>query len=233
MKIHCIIHESFEGIGCIKDWIALKKHKVSFTLVFNNEKFPNPADIDWLIIMGGGMSVYEEDKYPQLTQEKEFIRKCIDTKKTILGICLGSQFLADSLGAKVYPAKEKEIGWFPVLLYKNNLPVPLKSLPGSLMAFHWHGDTFDIPKNAVGFASSELTPNQGFFYDENILALQYHYEVDEYAVRKMVQNAEKELSEKGRFIQSSEKIIEGIRYVKENNSIMFRMLDYLESKTKI
>lgn len=232
MRIHCIIHEPFEGIGCIKKWIQLKGHSLSFTLTFNKEAFPKTENFDWLIIMGGGMSVYEDKKYPGLRTEKRFLKKVIKEKKTILGICLGSQFLADALGAKVYPAIEKEIGWFPLTLNKDNWPEQLQSLPQTITVFHWHGDTFDLPDNTVHLASSELTLNQAFLYNDNALALQYHYEVDEEAVKLMIEHADEELSAKGLYIQKKEQIVEGLKYVEENNKIMFQILDYLESKTK-
>ncbi|NJK84994.1 MAG: hypothetical protein HC906_02460 [Bacteroidales bacterium] len=129
MNIHCIIHEKYEGIGCIHTWIRNKNHSVTFTKVYDEEPFPDTSQFDWLIIMGGSMSVYEEDKYPVIKIEKEFIGKCIHENKTILGICLGAQFLAAVLGSKVYPGKEREIGWFPILINKENLPLPLRFIP--------------------------------------------------------------------------------------------------------
>jgi GMP synthase-like glutamine amidotransferase len=232
MKIHCIIHERFEGIGCIRDWIVLKRHTVSFTCIYNQEAFPNPESFDFLIIMGGSMSVYREDIFPVLVNEKKFIRECIRLNKTIIGICLGAQLLADILGAKVYRGMEKEIGWFPVNMKKETLPHSLQTLPGSIMAFHWHGDTFNLPEKASLFASSQATPNQGFFFGEKILALQFHYEVNGEALIEMIENAGNELSERRPFIQNPDEIIDGLKYVDENNRIMFEILDFLESKTE-
>src|SRR5690606_41801416 len=110
LRIHCLQHVPFEGLGCIADWIKEKNHSLTISRLYLHDKFPETAAFDWLIIMGGPMSVYEEEKYPWLTKEKLFIKKAIDEGKTVTGICLGSQLIATALGAAVYPNGEKEIG---------------------------------------------------------------------------------------------------------------------------
>ncbi len=231
MKIQVILHEEFEGLGCIEKWILTKGYALSFTRTFAGDPFPVAGSFDWLIIMGGGMSVYEREKYPFLNDEISFIHSVIQERKTVLGICLGSQLIAHALGSNVYPAAEKEIGWFPVHLNRKNFPAVLKTIPERLLPFHWHGDTFDLPKGAVHLASSKLTPNQAFLYSDNVLALQYHYEVDETAVKRMLDHIPTE-EPNGRYIQSYKQIISGIRHTPANNGIMFKLLDYLERITQ-
>jgi GMP synthase (glutamine-hydrolysing) len=155
----------------------------------------------------------------------------IQASKTILGICFGAQLIADVLGARVYPNKEQEIGWFPVTLNIRNLPSELRLLPPEITAFHWHGDTFDLPEGSVLISSSEVTPNQAFLYKKNVLALQYHFEVDERAVKLMIEHAGYGLTN-GQYIQSSEEILHGIDHVESNNKIMYNILNYLEQTTK-
>ncbi|NJK84995.1 MAG: hypothetical protein HC906_02465 [Bacteroidales bacterium] len=99
------------------------------------------------------------------------------------------------------------------------------------MAFHWHGDTFDVPSGALNFAYSELTVHQGFIYGEKIIALQYHYEVDEQAVKDMVDNAGTDLDISGPYLQTASEILMRTDYTHQNNKIMFGILDYLEQKT--
>jgi len=111
LRIHYLQHVSFEGLGSIAEWVTSNGHELTSTQFFINSYLPEPADIDWLIIMGGPMGVYDEDKYEWLTAEKQFIKKAIDAGKTVIGICLGAQLIAKVLGAKVYPNQKRAIGW--------------------------------------------------------------------------------------------------------------------------
>ena len=229
MNIHYILHERFEGLACIEKWITLNKHQTSVTKTYEKPEFPSEINFDMLIIMGGGMNVEDEDKHPWLSAEKQFIKQAIDEKKIVLGICLGAQLIASVLGRKIYKNKYTEIGWFPVFLEPEAHMHGLDFLPGINMVFHWHGDTFDIPRGAKKLASSRYTPNQAFIYKERVMALQYHYEVDEEAVKKMLTHAGHEIKV-GEGIQSSEEILLNLQYVQENNQIMFKLLDYLAEK---
>ncbi|MFO7656520.1 MAG: type 1 glutamine amidotransferase [Bacteroidales bacterium] len=229
MKIHYIMHETFEGLGCIHQWINRNNHEVTVTRTFLSESYPDTGDFDWLIIMGGTMSTCEEDKYPWLKTEKQFIRRAIDSGKVVLGICLGAQLIADALGARVYPGKCTERGWFPVSLNVKNLPRELKDTPQTLTVFHWHGDTFDLPEGAVHLAASEITLNQAFLYKEKVLALQFHYEIDETSVKAMLENAGGHLR-KSKYTQTADEISEGVHYTEENNRIMFSLLNYLQNR---
>ena len=103
MKIHYFQHVPFEGLGNIEDWIKSKGHTLSSTHFFKNDTLPQLSEIDWLIVMGGPMNVYEENLYPWLAAEKKFIAKAINEGLRVLGICLGAQLIAAALGAKVYP----------------------------------------------------------------------------------------------------------------------------------
>ena len=114
MRIHYLQHESHEGLGCIEDWAKRKGHLITSTKFYEDSKLPDLSAFDFLIIMGGSMGVNDEDKYKWLKSEKDFIKRTINSKKPVLGICLGSQLIADALGAKVYPNKYKEIGWMDI-----------------------------------------------------------------------------------------------------------------------
>jgi GMP synthase-like glutamine amidotransferase len=111
MRIHILQHVPYESPGSITDWAEEKGFPVSYTRFYENGQLPRLEDFDLLVIMGGPMNIYEKDKYPWLMLEKAFIQNCLSAKKKILGICLGSQLLADALGTKVYSNKEKEIGF--------------------------------------------------------------------------------------------------------------------------
>jgi len=132
-----------------------------------------------VIILGGPMNVYEEDKYPFLRDELSLIESCVKSKTKVLGLCLGGQLIARALGAKVTKNPVKEIGWFDIGFTDAGKSLPLFSgLPEKLKVFQWHGDTFDIPDGARHLARSELCENQAFLYDNTALALQFHVEIE-------------------------------------------------------
>ena len=133
-----------------------------------------------VVIMGGPMNVYQEAEFPFLKEEDIFIKKLIKAKIPCLGVCLGSQLLAKSLGAKVMKAKAPEIGWGDIRFSKDAVKDPLfSSLEDSkLRVLQWHEDTFDLPSNAVHLASSEWVPNQAFRYEDRFYGFQFHVEVD-------------------------------------------------------
>ncbi|WP_199320302.1 type 1 glutamine amidotransferase [Leptolyngbya sp. FACHB-261] len=114
-----------------------QNHSLSATRFYSNESLPSAKDIDWLIVMGGPMNVYEDDKYPWLAEEKRFIEQAIKQDKTVVGIYLGSQLIANVLGAKVYQGQHKEIGWFPIeMTDEAENFVVFDSLPQKLTVFH-------------------------------------------------------------------------------------------------
>lgn len=114
LRVHTLLHVPFEGIGCIAGWIGKNNFSKTETRLWESAQCPPMENFDMLIIMGGPMSVNDEAKYDWLYHEKNFIEEAINQGKQVLGICLGSQLIANVLGAKVYPNKLKEIGWFPV-----------------------------------------------------------------------------------------------------------------------
>ena len=114
MRVHYLKHVPFEGLGAILPWLKEREWQVSLTELYRDEPLPSINDIDWLIVMGGPMSAHDESKYSWLKAEKDLIGQAIATGKPILGVCLGSQLIADVLGSKVYKNSEPEIGWFPI-----------------------------------------------------------------------------------------------------------------------
>jgi GMP synthase-like glutamine amidotransferase len=210
----------------MEQWIKSNNHVTGYTRFYEDYRLPDVEDIDWLIVMGGPMSVYDEAGYPWLAEEKTFIRKAIDAGKTVIGICLGSQLIAEVLGAKVYPNHLKEIGWFDVELSETASMLPLfTGFEKHFSVFHWHGDTYDIPAGSRQLVSSAITPNQAFLYGDNVLGLQFHLEVTTGSLQRMVDHGKEELVASNT-IQSAETILEEKKYLADNNRKMFQLLDY-------
>ncbi|MCX9010528.1 MAG: type 1 glutamine amidotransferase [Candidatus Methanoperedens sp.] len=227
MRLHSLEHEHFEGLANIEVWAKKRGHSISRTLLFNNEELPDINDFDWLVIMGGSMNIYEEEKYPWLKEEKNFITEAIASKKIVLGVCLGSQLAADVLGGRVSKNEYKEIGWFPVTLTGEAKSSPVFStLPGKFIAFHWHGDTFKIPPGAARIAQSEGCANQAFGYGR-VIGLQFHIEYSIESINSMFQNCADELVD-GKYIQKPDEIISQNSNVPETQRLLDILLDNME-----
>ncbi|MEN9251285.1 MAG: hypothetical protein Q6K99_01845 [Thermostichales cyanobacterium BF4_bins_65] len=226
MRIHTLQHVPFEGLGRIADWAAGGGHQLSSTLFFADAKLPDLETIDALIIMGGPMNVDDEDRYPWLKIEKQLIEKAIAHHKTVLGICLGAQLIAQVLGARVFPNREREVGWFPILLTEMGMESPLfQGLPREWMVFHWHGDTFDLPQGAVHLAASAGCQHQAFSYGDKVLGLQFHLESTPESVQALLENSDTELGE-GPYIQKPDEILTD-QYFPAIHQIMKQLFDRL------
>lgn len=228
LKIHYLQHVAFEGPGCISEWAVTGGHKLTSTKLYDNEPLPDINDIDWLIIMGGPMSVNDAATISWLNPEKEFISKCIQAGKTVIGICLGSQLIASVLGAAVYGNEHKEIGWFPI--YKpGNTPNFLFDDNNVLHVFHWHGETFNLPEGATLLAGSEACKNQAFLYGDRVLGLQFHLEVTQNSLEQMITFGKEDI-DGTKYTQPAGVILAQQDLVAQNNRHMYRILDYFASK---
>lgn len=234
MNIHFIIHESFEAPGAIEIWAKRKKHQISFTNVYQYQKYPeNIKDIDMLIVMGGPQSpetTLDECSYFDAEAEMDFIRKAIDADKKVLGICLGAQMIGQSLGAKVERSPSKEIGVFDVQLTEDaKLDSFFSSLSSKFSSGHWHGDMPGLTQEAKVLAFSEGCPRQIVKYLPKVYCFQCHLEFTTESIKGMIENSGEEL-EKYKdfpFVWNAEKLIH-YDYSKMND-ILFQFLDYFES----
>ena len=191
MKLLAVKNIEIEGLGNFKKSFESRGVEITEINAFKGEK-AQEEDFDILLILGGPMGVYEEDKYPFLSYEKELIKKFYSSGKKILGVCLGAQLIASTFGAKVYKGKwGKEIGWDFIYpqeqlesVYQNEIEV-----------FHWHGDTFDLPEGAVRMASSVKYKNQAFRIGTQVVGLQFHLEVTKEDIEKWIEAYKEELAE--------------------------------------
>lgn len=227
MNIHCLQHVSFENPGTITEWAEHHSHTIRYTYFFEkNYSLPATAEFDALLIMGGYMNVDEEEQFPWLKDEKRFIKEAIDAGKKVSGICLGSQLIAAALGSKVYPGKEKEIGFFSLQFSEEALAHPLfNHFNNPYTVFHWHGDTFDLPEGAMLISSTEVCKHQAYLINNQILGLQFHFEMNEAVIEDMMLHDGHELEEKGRFISTKEIIRNHFHHLQQNKKDLFLLLD--------
>ncbi len=167
--------------------MSRRGHRLQLVRLYADESLPEWEEVDWALVLGGPMGVGDEEQYPWLRQEKAWLGEGVERGKLIWGICLGAQLLAEILGAKVYPNPHKEIGWFEIQLAPEFRATPLGSaMPDTLLAFHWHGDTFPLPSGALPVARSEATAVQGFWWDQRILGLQFHLETTPEIAKELI-----------------------------------------------
>lgn len=228
IRIHYLQHVPFEGLGYIESWAFSRGHAVSSTRLYAGDPFPSIEAFDWLIVMGGPMNVDEEDRYPWLVAEKRFIDKAIDRGITVLGICLGAQLIAVTAGARVYANPHKEIGWFPVHLSPDGKNSSLQGiLPPAFLPFHWHGDTFEIPRGATWLAMSNGCRNQAFSLGNRVLALQFHLESTADSVGKLITHCGEDMVP-GPAIQQPEAMLAAGENFRESNRLMEGILVHYE-----
>ena len=229
MNIHYLQHVPFEGLGSIEAWLKTGNNQLTDTRLYKNDCLPKVDSFDWLIVMGGPMGVDDEDQYPWLKQEKQFIRQAIESGKIVLGICLGAQLIAAALGAKVYKNKNPEIGWFNINRHSEAEGTILSAVfPPQVEVFHWHGDTFDIPAGAQSLAFSAACSNQGFVFDNRVVGLQFHLETTPEIAQELVNNCCDEL-DGSRYVQSEDEILFDAKKFSRINQVMVNILNCLET----
>ena len=228
LKLHYLQHVPFEDLANIETWAKGKGHKISKTQFFSGQPLPDTNEFDWLVVMGGPMNIYEEQKYPWLVDEKKFIEKAIKDRKVVLGICLGAQLIADVLGGSVYKNRYAEIGWFPVSLTGEARETALfQTLPNEFITFQWHGDTFDIPPGCRKIAENDICANQAFEYNEHVVGLQFHLESSPRSIERLIRNCADEIVD-GKYIQTAEEMRGQTGYMTEINRTLALLLGNME-----
>ena len=227
MNIHCLQHVPFEGPAGIESWAAARGHRIAATHLHADDPLPDLNRFDWLVVMGGPMNIYEEDRFPWLAAEKRFIKSAIEAGKVALGVCLGAQLIADVLGGPVHKNALKEIGWFPVRKTEAAARSRVfETLPEAMEAFHWHGDTFALPPGAIHAARSVACENQAFVFNDRVVGLQFHLETTPESARLLAQHGAGELVA-GPFIQTATAMLADESRFQRINKTMWKLLDRL------
>jgi GMP synthase (glutamine-hydrolysing) len=191
MRAICLKHVPFEGPGAFARSLAARGVTLEPYLVPQDGLPRDTGDI--LIIMGGPMSVNDPD--PWIAEETSFIRSALHAGIPVIGVCLGSQFMAKSLGATIRPGKVLEIGMTTVTLTVEAKQDPVfRTLPESFEVFEWHGEVFDLPKDCVPLAGSAIASLQAFRYGARAYGLLFHLEMEENGIDSLCQECAPDLS---------------------------------------
>jgi GMP synthase (glutamine-hydrolysing) len=226
-RLHYLQHVPFEDIGTIRNWAETAGMTIKGTRLFDDTRLPSVDEFDWIVIMGGPMNVDQEDLFPWLRPEKKLIRNAVEQGKTVVGICLGAQLVAEVMGAVVRPNIHREIGWFPV--YKTGAARQSDVsavIPEVFQAVHWHGDTFDLPDGAVHLGRSEACENQAFVLGKRVVGLQFHLEMTTSSLEKLIDHCRSDLDESP-FVQRPADMLADRTRFKEANAMLDNLLDRL------
>ncbi|MGA2383333.1 MAG: type 1 glutamine amidotransferase [Gemmatimonadales bacterium] len=178
-------HVAGEGPGLIGVLARQRGLALDLRRMDLGEALPDVGAVAALVILGGPMGAYEAVAHPHLLEEQRLLEEAVEQGLPVLGICLGSQLLAAALGARVYPGPEPEIGVFEVKLTEDGADDPLLGPAGpKFSAFHWHGDTFELPPGAVHLASTRAYRHQAFRVGDRAWGLQFHIELDQALARE-------------------------------------------------
>lgn len=229
MRLHYLQHVPFENPGSILIWAKENGHAITSTQLYKKDVLPKQQDFDWLVVMGGPMNIYEEEKYPWLIDEKSFLKETIAAGKVVIGLCLGAQLIADVIGGKVTQNPLKEIGWFPIKLSEKAKKMSLFNFfPEEPTVFQWHGDTFStLPEDAEVIATNDVSKHQGFIYRNKVFGFQYHLENTISIIEGLVENCRDEMIQ-SLYVQTPEEILSHPEYIKESNNLMNKFLRQLE-----
>jgi GMP synthase (glutamine-hydrolysing) len=156
--------------------------------------WPGLDEIGGLVVFGGEMNADETERYPYLLTQRQLMRQAIDAGMPVLGICLGAQMLARVLGARVYRAPVRELGFKPVRITEAGQTDPLlQAFRSGDRFFQWHEDTFDLPSGAELLAAGDDVQVQAFRMGRNAWGVQFHFEVDAEGVDAWLRVAEPSL----------------------------------------
>ncbi len=223
------MHESFESPAAIQLWAERKGFDIGYTKLYEGNIFPSECNFDFLVIMGGPQSpatTIEECQYFDSQKEISFVKKAIEQKKILLGVCLGAQFIGEALGAHFEHSPNREIGVFPITLTEEGKKdFIFSSFPEKMMVGHWHGDMPGLTPESKILATSEGCPRQIVRYAPKIYGFQCHFEFTPEAIEGMIVNNSHELEEYKDlpYIETAEQLKKND--FSEMNTFLFNFLD--------
>jgi len=196
MQLLSLQHDPLDGPGTLLDWAESRGHTVSQCLICEAAPLPPIDSFDLLVSLGGPMGAYETEKHPWLEIEKQYVQDAFASGKKILGLCLGTQLIAEALGGRAFRHTCKEFGWQLIeptpegreWFEQDHEKAMFHRLEadekGSFLAFQWHGDTYTLPPRAVQLARNTACEQQAFAIGNQVLGLQFHLEWSEAMMRE-------------------------------------------------
>ena len=228
MKVLIVKHAPFEREGNMAAWLQRKQAEIVYLNLYESAVFPDPKAFDLIVLLGGPMSVNDEQIYPWLVPEKQFVKEALSLNMPILGLCLGGQLIANVLGAAVTLNRETEIGWHTVS--NNTSNKNLFQFPNQIPIFNWHSETFALPKGAEPLIKSQACQNQGFQYGDKVIGLQCHPEVTAEIIQDWIDEIGEQMTQ-GDFVQTPEQIFADAEVnIAQAQMQLEKMLEFITTK---
>jgi len=198
MKVHFIVHESFEAPGAYEAWVQARGYDARYSRVYANEALPESVDdIDLLVVLGGPQdpaTTVEQCPHFNAAAECRLIGKAITAGKAVVGVCLGAQLIGEALGAKFDHSPEKEIGKYPInLTAEGKANNKVAHFGDVLEVGHWHNDMPGLTVHAKILAESEGCPRQIVEYGDLVYGFQCHMEFTHEVIERLIVASEPEL----------------------------------------
>ena len=180
MKRALIIqHTAVDSPGMVQEFLDDSGTKTEIIRIDKGDQVPKRVSADVLFSFGGPVSLHHQCLPDWVDDERNLMTRYLTEGNRVMGVCLGAQMLASSLGASTHPNVQREVGWFPITSIGNEF----FSLPKELMVLHWHQNTFDLPENAAHLFRSEACRNQGFSITDQAIGLQFHPEATKKTIK--------------------------------------------------
>jgi len=187
-------HVEIEGPGLFEKIAKERDLKIEIIRLDKNDNLPQTKEGDLILIMGGPMGVKDigSERYPWLKLERDFVKRELENKRPIIGVCLGAQLLASAAGGDVEilkygspPKALPEIGWSQIFINKSNNEFK-ELFEEPFHVLHWHGDRILLPNKAVLIASSVRCKEQFFRISDFAYGLQFHIEATESMIEELI-----------------------------------------------
>ncbi|HDS1367967.1 TPA: type 1 glutamine amidotransferase [Stenotrophomonas maltophilia] len=224
MKVHFVVHESFEAPGAYESWVRERGHEAAYSRVYVNELLPRSIEsIDLLVVMGGPQSpstTREECPHFDAAAERDLIARCVAAGKAVVGVCLGAQLIGEALGARCQRSPEKEIGKFPITLTaEGRVNHKFAHLGDVLEVGHWHSDMPGLTSAAKIIAYSEGCPRQIIEFGDLVYGFQCHMEFTSEVIDLLIAASERELA-----------MLRGHRFVQQPNALRANNYEAMNQK---
>jgi GMP synthase (glutamine-hydrolysing) len=210
VNVLAVVHSEHGPAGTFADVVEERGHRLE-TWRPDVDPAPPPLVHDVVMVFGGGMHVDQEEQHPWLVEEGEYLRRLLERRVPLLGVCLGAQLVARAAGAAVGPAAESEIGWCTVERTADDSVLGV--LPARFSAFQWHYYGFEVPAGARELARSPVCP-QAFRLGDAAWGVQFHPEVTREIVAGWIEESPGE-APPGLLEETDERIAEWVRLGRE------------------
>jgi GMP synthase (glutamine-hydrolysing) len=212
MRVLSIVHEptSTGGGGLFEDLVEQRGDRLERWITVNADSGPDsPERYDAIMVFGGAMHPDQDAEHPWLADEAAFIREALAREIPLLGVCLGAQLIARSVGANVGPAGTAEVGWHSVRLNEAGRVDPVVGvLPERFDAFQWHYYTFDLPPGAELLADNDVA-RQAYRLGERGWGIQFHAEVTRHMLDRWFVDGAAELPDEATIRAETEAFLGG------------------------